>query len=78
MDGFTSTHKPMFRSKRREDKWIDSQALPNPSSKEKERRQMDGFRSSLNPMFIRGGEEINGWIQKHSTVNSCSGEKERR
>jgi hypothetical protein len=30
---------------------------------------MDGFRSSLKPMFKREGEEINGWIHKHSQAH---------
>ncbi len=28
---------------------------------------MDGFTSTHKPMFMREGEEINGWIHKHST-----------
>jgi hypothetical protein len=44
---------------RREDKWMDSQALPNSCSGEKDRRQMDGFTGIHQPMFRREGEEIN-------------------
>jgi hypothetical protein len=27
---------------------------------------MEGFRSTLKPMFGREGKELNGWIHKHS------------
>jgi hypothetical protein len=30
---------------------------------------MDGLRSSLNPMFKREGEEVNGWIKKLSETH---------